>query len=298
MNAQQLTAALKGRWHGSYGTACCPAHDDRNPSLRIADGDTAILLKCFAGCETVAVIAALRGRGLWREGGTAPVKQLRSAPKRRRDGDNARRSEIARTLWNQALPTAGTPVSAYLESRGITGDIPATIRYMPDAKHSDTGLFLPCMLAGVMRWPGDEVIAVHRTFLRLDGRGKAAVNSPKKMLGPVSGGAVRLAHHGSTLVIAEGIETGMTLLQECGLPVWAALSAGGIVNLVLPDDVTEVVIATDNDDPGRAAADRAARNWVSQGRRVRIAKPPIEGQDFNDMATCNLSSLRRETAHG
>ena len=29
MNAESLTKALGGRWHGSYGTARCPAHDDR-----------------------------------------------------------------------------------------------------------------------------------------------------------------------------------------------------------------------------------------------------------------------------
>ena len=33
MNAQSLTQALGGRWHGSYGTARCPAHDDRAPTL-------------------------------------------------------------------------------------------------------------------------------------------------------------------------------------------------------------------------------------------------------------------------
>jgi hypothetical protein len=44
-----------GKWD-----ACCPAHDDRNPSLSIAEGDNgAVLLKCFAGCETAAVVAAM-----------------------------------------------------------------------------------------------------------------------------------------------------------------------------------------------------------------------------------------------
>jgi hypothetical protein len=38
MTARSLTKALGGRWHGSYGTACCPAHDDRRPSLSVSDG--------------------------------------------------------------------------------------------------------------------------------------------------------------------------------------------------------------------------------------------------------------------
>ena len=36
-DARPLTAQLGGKWHGAYGTACCPAHDDRNPSLSIRD---------------------------------------------------------------------------------------------------------------------------------------------------------------------------------------------------------------------------------------------------------------------
>lgn len=40
-------------------TACCPAHDDRNPSLSIRLVGERILLKCFRGCESEAVLNAL-----------------------------------------------------------------------------------------------------------------------------------------------------------------------------------------------------------------------------------------------
>lgn len=37
--------------NGSY-TACCPAHDDKHPSLAIRElEDGRILLKCFSGCS-------------------------------------------------------------------------------------------------------------------------------------------------------------------------------------------------------------------------------------------------------
>lgn len=40
--------------------ACCPAHEDRTPSLRIATGASGnVILKCFAGCAVPAIIAAL-----------------------------------------------------------------------------------------------------------------------------------------------------------------------------------------------------------------------------------------------
>ena len=56
----------KVRWKGDHGfSACCPAHDDRNPSFSISEVGGKILLKCFAGCSQEAVIGALRDLGLW-----------------------------------------------------------------------------------------------------------------------------------------------------------------------------------------------------------------------------------------
>ena len=56
----------KVRWHGDHSfLACCPAHDDRNPSFSVRDKNGMILVKCWAGCSQEEVIDALRGMGLW-----------------------------------------------------------------------------------------------------------------------------------------------------------------------------------------------------------------------------------------
>ena len=56
----------KVKWHGDYEIlACCPAHDDRNPSLSVSDKNGKILVRCWAGCTQDEVIGALRGMGLW-----------------------------------------------------------------------------------------------------------------------------------------------------------------------------------------------------------------------------------------
>ena len=60
LNARAITEALEGKWHGKHGLACCPAHDDYNPSLSITDGDGKVLYKCHAGCSQDAVVDALR----------------------------------------------------------------------------------------------------------------------------------------------------------------------------------------------------------------------------------------------
>ena len=105
------------------------------------------------------------------------------------------------------------------------------------------------------------------------------------MLGKISGGAVRLTPPGETLVIGEGIETSLSVLQATGLPTWAALSASLFEPLVLPELplAKNVLIAADNDDGGTGleAARKARELWWSERRKVFIAIPAL-GKDFND----------------
>ena len=50
---------VRSRSNGNY-LACCPAHDDKNPSLSLCElPDGRILLKCWAGCEIDSIVAAL-----------------------------------------------------------------------------------------------------------------------------------------------------------------------------------------------------------------------------------------------
>jgi len=40
--------------------AICPAHDDRNPSLSVSQGDDErVVIKCFAGCTPEAIVDAV-----------------------------------------------------------------------------------------------------------------------------------------------------------------------------------------------------------------------------------------------
>ena len=68
MTAETIVRALGGRSVGGGWMARCPAHDDREPSLSIGEADAGkVLIRCHAGCDQVAVIEALRARGLWRD---------------------------------------------------------------------------------------------------------------------------------------------------------------------------------------------------------------------------------------
>lgn len=44
---------------GSHYMACCPAHEDKSPSLSVSMGKQGILLKCFAGCSFGDIASAI-----------------------------------------------------------------------------------------------------------------------------------------------------------------------------------------------------------------------------------------------
>jgi len=138
------------------------------------------------------------------------------------------------------------------------------------------------MVALVTSGDADDPVAIHRTFLCHDGSGKSPVVSPKMMVGPCRGGAVRFGGTSESILIGEGIETCLSVMQATGRPTWAALSTSGLRSLDLPAKVHEVVVLADGDDAGEDAAVYAALRWRRQGRRVRVARPP-RGLDFNDM---------------
>ena len=60
MNAQDVLDRLekvtgsKGKW-----MACCPAHQDKSPSLAVTEADDRVLVHCFSGCDTQDVTAAI-----------------------------------------------------------------------------------------------------------------------------------------------------------------------------------------------------------------------------------------------
>ncbi len=208
---------------------------------------------------------------------TAPRRLPTTEP----DRDDAKRSEAALAIWQSATPADGTLVETYLASRGLDLPPPPTLRFHAGLKHPSGGIW-PAMVALVTRGADDTPLAIHRTFLARDGGGKAPVDPQKMMLGPCRGGAVRLAEPGDVLMVGEGIETCLAAMQATGHPAWAALSTSGLRALDLPDDVRDVIVLADGDDPGEAAARDCAWRWKREGRRVRIARPP-QGMDFNDM---------------
>jgi hypothetical protein len=65
--AQGIARALGGHRLAEGRYLCrCPAHDDSNPSLSVADGRCGRpVFHCFSGCDWRDVTKELEKRGLW-----------------------------------------------------------------------------------------------------------------------------------------------------------------------------------------------------------------------------------------
>lgn len=292
--AQRITSALpKGKWHGRYGLACCPAHGDRNPSLSLSDGPSGRLLAhCKAGCDFLSILDALRGLGLIDGRGTVPqtdpAELARYEAEQRREAE--KRERQAQSIWADAQSISGTIVETYLrEVRGITSPLPDSLRFHRTCWHGATAQRLPAMIA---RIEGAERFAVHRTYLRPDGTAKADIAPAKAMLGNTAGGAVRLSAGAGPLVVAEGIETALSLasgLLRGPASIWAALSTSGMAGLRLPPAPHRLTIATDGDEAGRSAGNKLAERAAALGWAVSILPAP-DGRDWNDILTMKGAS--------
>jgi putative DNA primase/helicase len=215
--------------------------------------------------------------------GAQPERQAPTMPARSAAKDYSREIEF---ILSKATPIAGTPAERYLTARALPAPDSADLLFHPDLTHWESRRGFPGIVAIVRDHAGNRV-ALHRTYLADDGSAKAPLDNPRKMLGPVAGGAVRLAEiAGGVLGLAEGIETALAVMTACPqLPVWATLSASNLEQIVVPAKARRIVILADHDASraGERAAEAAARRLAAEGRRVWIALPAREGEDFNDL---------------
>ncbi len=243
--------------------------------------------------DALAQATGLGGRALYAYAaklvGIGP-KAGKAKPRKPAAGRRSLRNNYADeidAIVSATTPIAGTVGEDYLKARRLEDRRSTDLLFHPDLAHWESRSSHPAMVA-IIRGQTGERMAIHRTWLRADGSGKADVSKPRMMLGQVGGGAVRLASVGADnlLGVAEGIETALSVMAACpDIPVWATLSAVGLERVLLPPEVQSVVILADHDASGTGlrAAEALASRLVAEERGVRIAMPPIEGDDFNDL---------------
>ncbi|NKW71796.1 virulence-associated protein E [Rhodobacteraceae bacterium R_SAG10] len=279
MYAHALTHTLGGAWRNGRGQAPCPVCQPERRrdqiALSISEANGKILLFCFKRrCSFIEIANAISSP---LENAKIDVAARRETERKQAEYSAAKLAK-ARSLWDAAKPIAGTKAEAYLRGRGITAPLPDSLRFMPDIYHAPSSTWSCAMVANV-----EPIGGVHRTFLSK--KGARLPKSAKLMLGPCAGGAVRLSEGVGPLVVAEGIETALSLLS--GLlsgpaSVWAALSTSGIKALQLPPDPGKLIVATDGDAPGREAGNVLASRASALGWKVSLLPAP-DGSDWNDV---------------
>jgi putative DNA primase/helicase len=203
--------------------------------------------------------------------------------------------------WRNAGPVVrSSPVDIYLKGRGLelTDEEASTLRFSPALWHWPTKTRWPAMLARVALATGEDITS-HQTFIEPDGSGKAELEKPRLFAagGKTIGGGVwfgAAAEH--EFIVAEGIESTLSAMRIFGVTAGcAALSEGGIRNLILPPEARLVRIFPDHDELGQSlsAAHDATRRWRAEGRTVRATMSEMVGEDANDVW---LARLRKRNA--
>lgn len=275
--ARQVVDALGGRWSGRQGMCCCPAHDDRTPSLSIGLAGNAVLFHCFAGCTSEEVLDGLKRRGIQPrdlfDGKGGPI-----APVTRPFGPDAN----ALRLWREAVPIKATLAERYLTSRAISFPSPE-LRFLartPLGRKPDVR-FLPALIAAARMDIG--IVAIHRTFLDPATASKADFFKPKRALGQLGVGAVRLAEPlNGKLGLAEGTESALSAQALFGVPCWATLGNERFGIVSIPETITELHLFVDNDKGGELALKRGTEAYARQGRTIIPHRPDRAGYDWND----------------
>jgi hypothetical protein len=126
----------------------------------------------------------------------------------------------------------GSPVEAYLRSRGYTGIIPPT-NLAPSRAGHHAAMIAAFALVGEIE-PGvlgepSHVEAIHLTLLRPDGASKAVTSPNKLCVGSPAGQPITLSPPNDLLGMAftEGIEDGLTAYAATGLGVWLVITHRG-----------------------------------------------------------------------
>jgi len=200
---------------------------------------------------------------------------------------------IARRIWSECLPLAGTLAETYLRTRKLDPPYPVDLRFHSALEYRchDTGeVTHPPALVVAVRDASGGFRGIQRTWLAPEG-GKARLADPRRSLGLLHGHGVWLRHGdwshpkgpgpgSGTLLIGEGVETVLSLGRAVpSATMVATLSASHLAGFALPRWVTHLIIARDNDPAGLRAARRLAAVAEERGIAVTFLRPVLK--DFN-----------------
>ncbi|HBA73456.1 MAG TPA: hypothetical protein DCZ63_15075 [Geobacter sp.] len=301
--------------NGAGWVTCCPVHGDKTPSLAVTDkGNGDVDVFCHTGCNFAEVKDTLRSMGLLPEwapekkngkksshAGNPPLSPTAAPESTEHPEAPPEKTEPEKEsyIWKQSDKDGLDHAKQYFASRGITIDpLPVCLKWnsYTDKKTGETNN----MIVAAASQPADEkVFAVQRLFIDLDNHKKTGA----KMHGPCDGRGIWFNRKGdkAEIVVGEGIETVLSVIQATGKNGVAALSTAGMKGLIIPDETNVLYLAVDSDPvrekesssmPGQKAAYVLAERFEAsrEGRKAFLVSPddtcfstnPAK-LDFNDL---------------
>ena len=273
----------------------CPFHLEKTPSFEVNDAKgTYHCHGCGAGGDAIRFLMTLDRLTFVQAlealiGGAFPIVSVEERAKQKAadERETIRRRDLARDIWSESVPAAGSLASVYARSRGITAPLPPTIRFVTTPRWYDPetgapGRAYPAMACALQDSEG-AIVGVQCVYLRRDGGAKLAVDKPKLTWGIIVGSALRLGPVAEHVTICEGTEDGLSLMQsDPDRSVWVACGTALMSRVVLPASVSEITLAGDNGGAGHKAVDEATIAYMGQGLAVNETFPPSQFKDWND----------------
>ena len=233
--AKDLASRLgKARVSGKGWQCCCPAHDDKKPSLVIYDRPSGRpYVQCLSGCDFKDVRAALISQGLWSDERSA--MRASSAPRRlkRSSAISPVPSDMGEPDYQALLDWTPTTVYRYGDAENHLLHLIARIDH-PDGSKDIRPIIFVCNTDGTTGWKA------------------RAPNEPR----PLYGLDLLAKRPNDPVLVVEGEKTADAARELFGDHVVVTWSGGA--NAVAKADWSplrerDVVLWPDNDDAGKKA---------------------------------------------
>jgi putative DNA primase/helicase len=225
--AESIYSAQGGKPKAGGGYMChCPAHDDKNPSLSVDDGDNGRpLIKCWSGCTQESVINALKSRGVWLD----DEMSLTPAELKAQRGEAERRKAVR--IESELAKKAKAAIKARKILDGAVED-PAKHPYAIK-KGVSLGDKVRRGLWPQRNWLDALLVPGYASDKRLSTVQAINIDGEKDFL---SGGRITACFHpigtisgaSGLVVIGEGLATVAAVCEVMGCPGVVAFSAGNL----------------------------------------------------------------------
>jgi hypothetical protein len=256
-----------------------PGTQRRKPYLR--DGKNELLVYCWAGCNSLAVLKELRQLGLLDDRCITepPRRTVRQVV-----DEKPPHPDWWRKPWQAARPIAGTLAEVYLRNRGLEFDDPEgrVLRFHPQrARENPDGEFErhPALLAALRNVRVGEQVGIINVYLQKDGHDRIRDKKGKTVTGRAKDAVVMLSAFDEPtmgLVLCEGAETGIALFQQEMRPIWACGGATTLAKFPLLGGIESLTIAADTGKAGQQAAEELAQHWREAGREALVITAPVD----------------------